>query len=101
MIASALSIQDPRERPSEHQQDADAKHARFVVPDSDFLTFLKLWDYLREQQKALSGNQFRKLCRNEYLNYLRVREWQDLYGQLHQMTKNLGMTRNDTPADER
>ena len=101
VIASALSIQDPRERPSEHQQDADAKHARFVVPDSDFLTFLKLWDYLREQQKALSGNQFRKLCRNEYLNYLRVREWQDLYGQLHQMTKNLGMTRNDTPADER
>ncbi|HWE92283.1 MAG TPA: ATP-dependent RNA helicase HrpA [Pseudonocardiaceae bacterium] len=101
VIAAALSIQDPRERPSDRQQDADAKHARFSTPESDFLTFLRLWDYLREQQKSLSGNQFRKLCRAEYLNYLRVREWQDLYGQLNQMTKNLGMTRNDTPGDER
>jgi ATP-dependent helicase HrpA len=103
VIASALSIQDPRERPTDRQQDADAKHARFsaAAPDSDFLAFLRLWEYLREQQKSLSGNQFRKLCRTDYLNYLRVREWQDLYGQLNQMTKNLGMTINDVLADER
>jgi ATP-dependent helicase HrpA len=99
IIAAALSIQDPRERPAEHQQAADAKHARFAEPDSDFLAYLNLWNYLREQQKALSGNQFRKQCRSEFLNYLRVREWQDIYAQLRQLAKPLGITVNSTDAD--
>jgi ATP-dependent RNA helicase HrpA len=89
VIAAALSIQDPRERPTDKQQAADQKHARFVDKDadSDFLAYLSMWRYLRTQQKELSSNQFRKLCRTDFLNYLRVREWQDLYGQLRQMVK--------------
>jgi ATP-dependent helicase HrpA len=87
VIAAALSIQDPRERPADRQQAADTAHARFADKDSDFLAYLNLWNYLTEQQKALSSSQFRKLCRTEFLNYLRVREWQDLYGQLRQVVK--------------
>ncbi|MBP2472580.1 ATP-dependent helicase HrpA [Crossiella equi] len=98
VITSALSIQDPRERPSDKQQDADSKHARFADPTSDFLAYLKLWDYLREQQKELSSNRFRKQCRAEYLNYLRVREWQDIHSQLRQVVKNLGLTLNSNEA---
>ncbi|WP_370947591.1 ATP-dependent RNA helicase HrpA [Amycolatopsis sp. cg5] len=99
IIAAALSIQDPRERPAEKQQAADEKHARFVDKTSDFLAYLNLWEYLKEQQKALSSNQFRRLCRNEYLNYLRVREWQDIYSQLRQLAKPLGITLNSENAD--
>jgi ATP-dependent helicase HrpA len=84
VIAAALSIQDPRERPVDKQQAADAKHARFVDKDSDFLGYLNLWRYLSEQQRTLSSSQFRRLCKAEFLNYLRVREWQDLYSQLRQ-----------------
>ena len=91
IITAALSIQDPRERPAEHRAAADETHARFTVPGSDFLTLVKLWDHLREQQKALTGNQFRKLCRSEYLNYLRVREWHDLFSQLRQVAGQLGI----------
>ena len=91
VIASALSIQDPRERPAEHRGEADELHRRFVVPGSDFLTLVKLWDHLREQQQQLGSSQFRKLCRNEYLNYLRVREWQDLFSQLRQVAGQLGL----------
>jgi ATP-dependent helicase HrpA len=91
VIAAALSIQDPRERPSDQQASADARHARFAHPDSDFLTYLNLWRYLAEQQTARSGNQFRKLCRAEFLNYLRVREWQDLESQLRQTLRSLGI----------
>lgn len=80
IIVSALSIQDVRERPTEHQQAADEKHARFNVDGSDFLAFLRLWDYLKEQRKELSSNQFRKLCRSEFLHWMRIREWQDLQG---------------------
>jgi ATP-dependent helicase HrpA len=87
VITAALSIQDPRERPTDHQQAADEKHARFVDKESDFLAYLNLWKYVEEQQKALSSSQFRRMCRNEFLNYLRVREWQDLYGQLRQAVK--------------
>jgi ATP-dependent helicase HrpA len=87
VIAAALSIQDPRERPTDHQQAADEKHARFADKESDFLAYLNLWRYVEEQQKALSSSQFRRMCRNEFLNYLRVREWQDLYGQLRQVVK--------------
>ena len=98
VIAAALSIQDPRERPAEQRDAADSHHARFAEPTSDFLTYLNLWRYLREQQQALSSNQFRKLCRAEYLNYLRVREWQDLESQLRSLVKPLGITLNSTDA---
>jgi ATP-dependent helicase HrpA len=92
IIAAALSIQDPRERPADSREAADAMHARFAEPGSDFLAFLRLWDYLRERQHELSSSAFRRLCRREYLHYLRVREWQDLYGQLRQAAAALGIT---------
>jgi ATP-dependent helicase HrpA len=91
IIAAALSIQDPRERPAESREAADAMHARFAEPGSDFLAFLRLWDYLGEQQAALSGSAFRRMCRREYLHYLRVREWQDLCAQLRQAARDLGI----------
>ncbi len=99
VIAAALSIQDPRERPSDQQQAADQQHARFTDRTSDFLSLLNLWRYLEEQQKALSSSRFRKVCRTEFLNYLRVREWQDLRAQLRQASKSLGFTTNTTPSD--
>jgi ATP-dependent helicase HrpA len=100
VITAALSIQDPRERPLEHQQAADEKHARFRDPDSDFTTYLNLWRHLQEQQRALSSSQFRRLCRTEFLNYLRVREWQDLESQLRQVVKGMGVpvSGGDLPA---
>ena len=91
VIASLLSIQDPRERPTDKQQVADESHARFKVEGSDFLTVVALWDYLRTQQRELSSSQFRKLCKNEYFNYLRVREWHDLFSQLRQISGTLGI----------
>ena len=99
VIAAALSIQDPRERPVEKQAQADQLHARFRDPESDFTSYLKLWEYLTEQKRDLSANRFRKLCKAEYLNYLRVREWQDVAGQLKQMVKSLDVTPNDKPAE--
>ncbi|HEX7308772.1 ATP-dependent RNA helicase HrpA [Lentzea sp.] len=101
IIAAALSIQDPRERPADQQEAATQQHARFVDKESDFVTFLNLWEYLREQQKELSGNQFRKRCKAEFLNYLRVREWQDIYLQLRQVAKQIGMHPGDQPGDPR
>ncbi|NHC13737.1 ATP-dependent RNA helicase HrpA [Motilibacter deserti] len=98
VIAAALSIQDPRERPVDKQQAATEKHARFTDPTSDFLAYLNLWNYLQEQQKALSSSQFRRLCKNEFLNYLRIREWQDVHTQLRQVAKSLGLTANATDA---
>ena len=89
VITSALSIQDPRERPADKQQQAQQAHARFSEKESDFLAYLNLWNYLRKKQRELSGNQFRKLCREEYLNYLRVREWQDIHGQLKQVLRQM------------
>jgi ATP-dependent helicase HrpA len=101
IIASALSIQDPRERPVDKQQQATQSHARFVDKDqqSDFLTYVRLWDYLNEQRKELSSNQFRKMCKAEFLHYLRIREWQDLHSQLRQVAKDIGAVPNSTPAD--
>ncbi|PWC12841.1 ATP-dependent RNA helicase HrpA [Brenneria roseae subsp. americana] len=101
VMTAALSIQDPRERPLDKKQASDEKHRRFADKDSDFLAFVNLWDYLREQQKALSSSQFRRLCRSDYLNYLRVREWQDIYTQLRQVVKELGIPVNSEPADYR
>ncbi len=94
IIVAALSVQDVRERPSEAQQAADEKHRRFADPASDFLAFLNLWEYLREQQRDLSSSAFRRLCRAEFLNWLRVREWQDVHEQLRQLAKPLGLTMN-------
>ena len=99
VIAAALSIQDPREHPLEKAVAAAQAHARFVVPDSDFLAFVKLWDHLRSaRHEAKSSSQFRKLCKNEYLNYLRVREWQDLYSQLRFVAHRMNMRPNSDPA---
>ncbi len=99
IIAAALSIQDPRERPMDAQQAADDKHRRFADPDSDFIAFLNLWDYLAERQRELSSSAFRRMCRAEYLNYLRVREWQDLQGQLQRLAGDLGVTVNSSSAE--
>lgn len=91
ILAAALTIQDPRERPTDKQQLASEKHARFRDELSDFTGFLNLWNYIQEKQRELSSTQFRKLCRNEFINYLRVREWQDLFTQLRQLAKPLGI----------
>jgi ATP-dependent helicase HrpA len=99
IIASALSIQDPRERPSDKQQSADDKHRRFHDKESDFLTYLNLWEYIQKKQKELSGNQFRKHCKQEYLNYLRIREWQDVYFQINQSMKEMDMKLTDSAGD--
>ncbi|MFO7691127.1 MAG: ATP-dependent RNA helicase HrpA [Cryobacterium sp.] len=90
-IVAGLTIQDPRERPLERRGQADEKHARFADPTSDFLSLLNLWNYLEKQQAELGSSAFRRLCKNEYLNYLRVREWQDVLRQLRQMAKPLGL----------
>ena len=91
VIASGLSIQDPRERPAEKREQANEMHARFRVDGSDLLSMVALWDHLREKQRELSGNQFRRMCRNEFLNYLRVREWMDLFSQLRRVAGELGI----------
>lgn len=99
VIAAALTIQDVRERPLEAQQAADEAHRRFAEPRSDFAALLKLWDYLQQQQEALTRNQFRALCKKEFLAYLRVREWQDLHSQLSGIADELGYRANQQPAD--
>jgi ATP-dependent helicase HrpA len=101
VIAAALSIQDPRERPVEQRAQADQLHARFADDSSDFLAYLNLWRYLGEQRAERSGNQFRKLCKAEFLHYLRVREWQDLVGQLRSAAKSIDVTINREPAQPR
>lgn len=85
VLAAALTIQDPRERPADVRAEADAMHTRFVDDTSDFSSFLLLWDYINEQQAALSSSQLRKMCHREFINYLRIREWQDLFAQLREM----------------
>jgi len=100
IVAAALSIQDPRERPADNQQAADTAHRRFTQPESDFIAFIALWDYLAERQRELSGSAFRRMCRAEFLNYLRVREWQDLHGQLQSLAADLGV-KTDSSNPER
>ncbi|WP_369041817.1 ATP-dependent RNA helicase HrpA [Streptomyces sp. Midd1] len=100
VIAAALSIQDPRERPSEKQAQADQQHARFKDETSDFLAFLNLWRYLREQQKERGSSAFRRMCKQEYLNFLRIREWQDIYSQLRTVAKQMGIHLNEEDAPE-
>ncbi|OJZ74750.1 ATP-dependent RNA helicase HrpA [Mycobacterium paraffinicum] len=102
VLSAALTIPDPRERPTEREEAARQKHARFADEDSDFLSYLNLWRYLRAQRKELSGNQFRRMCRDEFLHYLRIREWQDLVGQLRSIARDLGIVEDaasEEPAD--
>ncbi|MGW7543975.1 ATP-dependent RNA helicase HrpA [Streptomyces sp. NPDC054770] len=101
VIAAALSIQDPRERPADKQTQADQQHARFRDETSDFLAFLNLWRYVREQQKERGSSSFRRMCKQEFLNFLRIREWQDIYMQLRTVAKQMGihLSEDDAPAD--
>ncbi|OBH88167.1 ATP-dependent RNA helicase HrpA [Mycobacterium sp. E2989] len=99
VLAAALTIHDPRERPADREEAARQKHARFADENSDFLSYLNLWRYLREQRNRLSGNGFRRMCREEFLHYLRIREWQDLVGQLRSIARDLGAIESDEPAD--
>lgn len=100
-IVAGLSIQDPRERPVEKRERADQLHNRFRDPSSDFISLLNLWNHLQERQAELSGNQFRKEVRSEFLNYLRIREWQDVYRQLTRQGQQLRLLTKEearTPA---
>jgi ATP-dependent helicase HrpA len=99
VIAAALSIQDPRERPVDKQQAADQAHRRFADDRSDFLTYWRLWTYLQDQQKSLSSSAFRRMCRAEFLHYLRVREWQELHSQLRSVARSLGIKATTRAAD--
>lgn len=102
VLAAALTIPDPRERPIDREDSAREKHARFADEHSDFMSYLNLWRYLREQRKSLSGSAFRRMCRSEFLHYLRIREWQDLVGQLRSIARDLGIVEDaasDEPAD--
>ncbi len=99
VIAAALSIQDPRERPAEHRAQADQLHARFTDKTSDFLAYLNLWGYVRSLGDELSRSQLRKRCKAEFLHYLRIREWQDLVGALEDAAREVGLTLNDAPAE--
>lgn len=98
IITAGLSIQDPRERPLEHQQKSDSCHQKHLDKTSDFIGFLNLWNHLKSQQSSLSNSRFRKLCRDEFLNYNRVREWQDLVAQLTQVLQEQGIEVNDNEA---
>jgi ATP-dependent helicase HrpA len=98
VIAAALSIQDPRERPADKQTQADQQHARFKDETSDFLAYLNLWRYVREQQKERGSSSFRRMCKQEYLNFLRIREWQDIYTQLRTVAKQMGIHLNEEDA---
>lgn len=99
VLAAALSIPDPRERPADREEAARQKHARFADEHSDFVSYLNLWRYLREQRKERSGSAFRRMCRDEFLHYLRIREWQDLAGQLRSIAGDLGIRESDEDAD--
>jgi ATP-dependent helicase HrpA len=99
VLAAALAIPDPRERPADKEEAARQKHARFADEHSDFLSYLHLWRYLTEQRKERSGSSFRRMCREEFLHYLRIREWQDLAGQLRSIARDMGIREQDEPAD--
>ncbi|WP_392562331.1 ATP-dependent RNA helicase HrpA [Orbus sturtevantii] len=99
IISAALSIQEPRERPLDKQQISDEKHRRFIDKNSDFMSYLNLWLYIHEQQDLLSNNQFRQLCKKEFLNYLRIKEWQDIYTQIRQTIKQLNIPINSQDAN--
>lgn len=97
-LAAVLSIQDPRERPLEKQQAADEKHAQFKDSKSDFVSLLKLWQWLLDQRRTLSNSQFRKCCQRNFLAWHRVREWMDLRRQLAELAKAAKLSLNRNPA---
>ncbi|MCF6362798.1 MAG: ATP-dependent RNA helicase HrpA [Gammaproteobacteria bacterium] len=99
VIASALSIQDPRERPQEKQQQADEQHRRFADEHSDFVSLLNLWRHFEEQRKHLSGSQLRKYCRKSFLAFMRMREWRETWQQLKTQARDMGLSMNSEPAD--
>ncbi len=99
IIASAMAIQDPREYPSEKRAEATALHRRFAGTGSDFLGFVDLWEYLREARKSRTGNAYRRMCRAEFLHFLRIREWQDLDRQLRKVVRDLGISISSKPGD--
>ncbi len=99
VLAAALSIPDPRERPADREEAARQKHARFADDHSDFTAYLNLWRYIQDQRSQLSGSAFRRMCRDEFLHYLRIREWQDLVGQLRSIARDLGIRESGEPAD--
>jgi ATP-dependent helicase HrpA len=91
VITAGLSVQDPRERPAEKRDAAAALHARFAHETSDFMSYLKLWDYLGQRQAELSSSQFRRLCRKELISYQRAREWQDVHAQLTEICRQIAL----------
>ncbi len=91
VIVAGLTIQDPRERPDAERGKADAAHARFVDKRSDFATLLNLWDHIRSLRSSTSSSGLRRACRDQYLNYLRIREWQDLVSQIREVLSGLGI----------
>lgn len=99
VVAAALSIQDPRERPAEQRAQADQLHARFTDRTSDFMTYLNLWQHLRTLDAELSRSQVRKRCKAEFLHYLRIREWEDLVAQLEEAAHEVGVKLNEAPAE--
>ncbi|MCL1077355.1 ATP-dependent RNA helicase HrpA [Parashewanella spongiae] len=100
VIAAALSIQDPRERPIDKKQAADEAHSKYSDKTSDFASWLNLWQYVQGLQKELSASQFRKTCKTEFLAYMRVREWQDLYSQLRQSAHELKWKLHDQKSSD-
>ncbi|WP_160062945.1 ATP-dependent RNA helicase HrpA [Psychromonas sp. L1A2] len=99
VISAALSIQDPRERPMDKQQASDEKHRRFQDKESDFITYVNLWNYINEQRQELTSGQFRKMCQKDFLAYMRVREWQDIYTQIKQVTDELDIKVSAEPSN--
>lgn len=99
IIAAALTIQDPRERPPEKKQQSDEKHRIWQDEDSDFAALVNLWNGYEEQRQELSQNQLKKWCTKHFLNYMRMREWRDTHRQLHILCKDLGLTENEQPAN--
>ncbi len=98
VVAAALSIQDPRERPADERQAAEELHRRFAVADSDLLAYLRLWEHVQGHERGLSSSAFRRMCRREHLNFQRIREWEDLCSQLRQVCRDIGIRLNHEPA---
>ncbi|WP_347989988.1 ATP-dependent RNA helicase HrpA [Methylomonas sp. AM2-LC] len=100
IIVSALSIQDPREKPADKMPQAEAKHAQFKAEDSDFLSLLNIWTKFEEQKKHLSNSKLRKYCQDNFLSYIRMREWFDIHAQIMQVVRgDLKLKFNDNPAN--
>lgn len=101
VITTGLSIQDPRERPADKQQAADLSHKQWQHEDSDFLSLVNLWQHFEEKRQSLSGNQFAKYCRANFVSPLRMKEWRDLHHQVHSACRSIGLSDNKQPADYR